>query len=65
MATLLLIENEGALFRGYDRGFPLDIWNPDIQKWEAYKGDVPKPMEWGHVVGQQEAQEYKQAMTSK
>lgn len=51
---MVLIENEGALFRGFGRSFPQEVWNPG-SGWKPYKGKVPKPEEWGYVIDEAEA----------
>lgn len=47
------IENEGALFRGSGRSMPKEIWNGST--WLSYKGSVPKPIEWGYEISEEEA----------
>jgi len=54
---MIYIENEGALFRGVSRGIPKEVWNPQERRFEPYDGKVPKPIEWGEVISEQEAQE--------
>lgn len=49
----ILIENEGALFRGPGRGNPVEVWFSP-QGWTAYEGG-PKPVEWGNIVDEDEA----------
>jgi hypothetical protein len=41
----ILIDNEGALFRGLARFFPAEVW--DRTGCKPYTGTVPKPIEWG------------------
>ena len=53
----VLIENEGALFRGASRAWPKEIWSHKQQKWVPYEGDVPKGQAWGSEISEQEAQE--------
>jgi hypothetical protein len=43
----MLIENEGAIFRGPTRNWPEEIWNFKERRWEAYRGSKEKPYEWG------------------
>lgn len=54
MSKKILIENEGALFRGSSVSRPEEVWNP-ATGWTAYKGEVPKPQEWGAEISQAEA----------
>ena len=51
------IENEGALFRGASVGFPSEVWNAAKGAFEPYKGTVPKPIEWGNEIDENEANE--------
>ena len=46
----ILIENEGAIFRGSSVSFPCDVWHLSKQRWVTYRGTVPKPIEWGNVI---------------
>jgi hypothetical protein len=48
------IENEGALFRGFSRSHPQEVWHPE-SGWKPYIGSVPKPIEWGHEISRGEA----------
>jgi hypothetical protein len=50
---LIYIENEGALFRGSARAWPKEVW--DGSKFTPYTGQVPKGIEWGHVIDENEA----------
>lgn len=50
----LFIENEGALFAGFSRGWPTHVWNGDM--FAPYTGTVPKPIEWGTIITANEAQ---------
>ena len=47
MLQLKMFENEGAIFRGYHRHSPLEVWDRRQQIWKPYGGRVPKPVEWG------------------
>lgn len=49
------IENEGALFRGFSVSFPQEVFNKKTKKFEKYEGKVPKPIEWGDVITEEEA----------
>jgi len=54
-AGWVLIENEGAIFRGPGRSHPREVWNPG-SGWKTYLGaDLYKPIEWGDVISEQEA----------
>ena len=46
----ILIENDGAIFRGTSVSFPREVWNLARQEWVAYTGAVPKPVQWGNVI---------------
>lgn len=48
------VENDGVLFRGYGRSMPQEIWTGS--HWLPYKGEVPKPVEWGYDLNEAEAQ---------
>ena len=54
-AKWVLIENEGALFRGPARGVPREVWNRREQAFEPYRGNPEKPIEWGYIIGVDEA----------
>ena|ERR1700741_2547144 len=51
----VLIENEGALFRGFSRGNPQEVWSPH-RGWSPYvdAGEY-KPIEWGEVISEEDA----------
>lgn len=51
---MIYIENEGALFRGPARAWPREVWNDG--QWEAYRGAVPKDIDWGNEIDEAEAQ---------
>jgi hypothetical protein len=49
-AGWVLIENEGALFRGPARGAPAEVWFPH-QGWRPYAlAHEPKPISWGDEI---------------
>lgn len=50
---MVYIENEGALFRGPSRSWPKEVWNG--KEFAPYQGSVPKPIEWGDVISENEA----------
>lgn len=51
---MVLIENEGALFRGPARTIPQEVWANG--KWQPYKlAGQPKPIDWGTVISDEEA----------
>jgi hypothetical protein len=56
---LILIENEGALFRGRVVKMPAEVWSFKDNKWKPYKGEVPKSFTWGQEVDQTYANELK------
>jgi hypothetical protein len=47
------IENEGALYRGFARAWPQEIWNGT--EFVPYEGEVPKGIEWGDIIDEAEA----------
>ena len=49
------IENEGALFRGYARGYPEEVYSFRQGKWLPYTGSVPKSVEWGEFITEADA----------
>lgn len=49
------IENEGALFRGYARGYPEEVYSFRQGKWLPYTGSVPKGVEWGELISEADA----------
>ena len=51
---MIYIENEGALFRGPARAWPREVWNGS--EFVAYKGAVPKDIDWGSEIDEAEAQ---------
>jgi hypothetical protein len=53
----ILIENEGALFRGPSVAWPREVWNG--QTWQPYAGasDDPKPQGWGQRITEEEFKE--------
>jgi hypothetical protein len=34
------------------------LWNVKLQKWEPYKGRVPKEIGWGDIVTPEEAKSF-------
>ena len=59
MNNHLLIESDGALFRGNSYYFPIEFWNVKTQEWETYRGRVPKGPAWGNIVSETEAEKLK------
>lgn len=55
MAGKVYIENDGALYRGASRSLPAEVWNKAAQAWQEYKGQTPKPVEWGNEIAEDEA----------
>jgi hypothetical protein len=56
---LILIENEGAIFRGPNVANPTEVWRGGPGgHWAPYTGKVPKPQEWGSRVTQAEADRF-------
>jgi hypothetical protein len=45
---MVFIENEGALFRGFSRSHPQQVWDPE-SGWQAYTGSVPKGWHCEHA----------------
>lgn len=58
-ASLMFIESQQALYEGASYYWPERIWNVAAQKWQPYKGKVPKPQAWGDIVSEAEAEEWK------
>lgn len=56
---MMLIESGGALFKANRYEWPLELWNVQRQRWEPYKGSVPKEIGWGDVVTADEAAAFK------
>lgn len=53
---MVLIENDGALFRGPARGVPQEVWQGG--KWVPYKdAGKPKDIDWGEVIDEARAKE--------
>ncbi len=51
----VLIENEGALFRGPAHDRPREVWSPRAQAFVPYAGSREKPVDWGDIIGVDEA----------
>lgn len=51
---MVLIENDGALFRGPARGVPQEVWAGG--QWKPYAdAGKPKDVDWGNVITEDEA----------
>lgn len=51
---MVLIENDGALFRGPSRGNPQEVWANG--QWKPYAdAGKPRDVDWGNVVTEDEA----------
>lgn len=48
-------ENEGAIFRGFARAWPQEVWSDRQREWLPYEGRVPKPVDWGSEISEEEA----------
>lgn len=46
----IYIENEGALFKGRKVNIPNEVYSFKDGVWKTYKGEVPKPFDWGQEV---------------
>lgn len=55
---MMYIENEGAIFKGTSRSFPTHVRDHGIKDWIAYEGSVPKRIEWGYEITEDEALEW-------
>lgn len=53
---MVYIENEGALFRGVSRSLPAEVYSFRTKEWSAYTGRMPKPIEWGNEISDEEAE---------
>ena len=51
---MIFIENEGAIFRGFSRSFPTEVWHAAEGRFVPYEGKTPKPIEWGTVISSAE-----------
>jgi hypothetical protein len=52
---MIYIENEGALFRGFSRSWPQEVWHSDERRFVPYEGEMPKGIEWGTEISGLEA----------
>ena len=59
MNNHLLVESDGALYRGNSYYFPVEIWSVKKQHWETYTGRTPKGPAWGDIISEAEAEELK------
>ncbi len=57
--ALMLIESGQALYKANRYEWPTELWNVKLQKWEPYKGFVPKDATWGNVITDADAEEWK------
>ncbi len=57
---MMLIESDQALYKANRYEWPTELWNVKLQKWEPYRGSVPKESGWGDVVTPEEAEGFKQ-----
>ncbi len=55
---MLLVESDQALYKCDGYIWPVELWNVKLQKWEPYKGDVPKEIGWGDVISPEEAKAF-------
>lgn len=53
--AMTYIENDGALFRGKARSLPTEVWSASARAWKPYETQ-PKPIEWGTVITEEQAQ---------
>ncbi|WP_332770528.1 hypothetical protein [Phenylobacterium sp.] len=53
---MVYIEHDGALFRGFAEGFPQEVWSRKTGAWTHYPLIGFKPVEWGSVISETEAQ---------
>ena len=44
----MLIEHEGAVYRGPDSTRPCEFWDPQLRKWVPYAAPAPTPDGWGY-----------------
>jgi hypothetical protein len=52
---LIYVDWEGALYRGFARGWPTEVWSPRERRFVLYRGKTPKPIEWGEEIDEAEA----------
>ncbi len=50
----VFIESDGALFKGFSREWPCEVWDFEDRVWRPYVGSVPKGIEWGWVLSPEE-----------
>ncbi len=56
MATTRYIENDGALFRGFTKAYPEEVYDFKAKAWNAYTGSTPKPIDWGEYITADQAE---------
>ena len=56
VARLVYVERDGAVLRGPSRPWPEEVWSPARRGWIPYQGPVPKAVDWGDVISEEEAQ---------
>ena len=54
----MLIENDGAIFRGPARAWPKEVWDPKEKRFVPYEGNVPKDIDWGNEIDEESAKVY-------
>ncbi len=59
MANMMLIESDQALYKADFYEWPDELWDVKLQKWQPYKGRVPKEIGWGNVVTPEQAEGFK------
>lgn len=55
MTKLIYIEHDGALFRGFGRSHPQEVWSDSEQAWKPYTFEAQwKPIGWGTEISEEE-----------
>jgi hypothetical protein len=62
MTDKVLIEHEGMLYRGDKRAWPEEVYDVKKGDFSPYAGGVPKGVDWGSVVTDDEAEEIKRGL---
>lgn len=58
MTTSCYILEDGVLYRGFSRSFPVERWSRRQRRFLPYRGKTPKPIEWGDLIDEAEARAF-------